>query len=492
MKNRVLRKRIIALFICLVMTCLLMQVPARAGGMVTIVIPDIVEDYSASQQLLQLVNEHRASLGIGELKMDPDLMNAAMRRASEIRLCFSHVRTDGSICFSASSKMFAENICYCGNQAGSAFQAFKDSPPHYESMINPDYTSVGMACVYSKGSGTGFWVQCFGMNSVGNPDTRTGATSKNAQLNVNTDYWGDFQPLYPDGLVSLPDTISMWVGESTKLRGGVYMKEAAGSMCAYLSDECLKFTSSDPSVARIEGTTLYAVAPGECDITVSTVLGSESKTSRIRIGTKSTPSPIPTDTPTPTATPVPTSTPVPTATPLPTATATPLPTPTELPATATPTVAFTATPTPKLTNTPIPTKAPTPKPTSTPVPPTATPTSVPILTPTEVPTPSPLVPTEIIAEVPTDTPTPTLEPTVTPTAVPTESTEATQTPTPVPTETPTPSLTIAPTPAPTIAKQNDETKTQGKEKWIIVGAAAAVVMCGAAVAIGKIRRRKRK
>ena len=64
----------------------------------------VTNDYKAAFDVLKLVNKERAAQGKNELKMDKDLMEAAMVRSAEIVADFSHTRPDGTSCFTAVTK----------------------------------------------------------------------------------------------------------------------------------------------------------------------------------------------------------------------------------------------------------------------------------------------------------------------------------------------------------------------------------------------------
>ena len=54
------------------------------------------ENQDYAWEVLDLVNEEREKEGVGPLTMDQELMDAAMLRAAETQLYFSHTRPDGT------------------------------------------------------------------------------------------------------------------------------------------------------------------------------------------------------------------------------------------------------------------------------------------------------------------------------------------------------------------------------------------------------------
>ena len=70
-------------------------------------------DYNYAFQVLKLVNKERKKRGLSSVVMDKELLSAAMKRAAEINVYYSHTRPDESICFTVLSDdmmLMGENI----------------------------------------------------------------------------------------------------------------------------------------------------------------------------------------------------------------------------------------------------------------------------------------------------------------------------------------------------------------------------------------------
>lgn len=67
-------------------------------------------NYDKASEMVKLVNEERAKVGAAPLKMDTELLDAAMQRAAETCLYFDHERPNGTDCYTVSAKMHGENI----------------------------------------------------------------------------------------------------------------------------------------------------------------------------------------------------------------------------------------------------------------------------------------------------------------------------------------------------------------------------------------------
>lgn len=123
-------------------------------------------NYAAYVELIRLTNELRASLGIAPLKMDETFCIAACKKATDYHLNNfydgeNHAMIDGRIWksiftdFEISSTARAENLARGQKTAQEMFDDWKNSPIHYENMVNPVYTRVGVgSCGYT-------WFQLF-------------------------------------------------------------------------------------------------------------------------------------------------------------------------------------------------------------------------------------------------------------------------------------------------------------------------------------------
>lgn len=121
-----------------------------------------VENYTEAFDVLTLVNELRASVGVQALTMDETLMEYAMFRAAELAICYSHTRPDGSAFNSGCSKASGENIAmgaYTMSTAQEAYTGWYNSQGHYENMVREEFSSIGIGS-FTVGN-FNCWVQVF-------------------------------------------------------------------------------------------------------------------------------------------------------------------------------------------------------------------------------------------------------------------------------------------------------------------------------------------
>jgi len=131
---------------------------------------------SEEQSFIDLLNQHRASLSLGPLLIDPSLTNAAdwMSNDMGVEEYFSHTDSLGR---SPWTRMCDFGYCYntwkgeniaAGYVTGaSVFQGWYDSPGHRANMEGPNFTVMGLARVYVQGSPYGYyWTNDFGGYTV--------------------------------------------------------------------------------------------------------------------------------------------------------------------------------------------------------------------------------------------------------------------------------------------------------------------------------------
>ena len=113
-----------------------------------------------NEEMLNKINELRATHDLPALNVDTDLVSYAQIRANEITKKFSHTRPDGTegLDIIPLSKSYAgENLSWQVMDQGvdaaveGTFTALVNSPSHLENMIAPEYTKIGIASVEFNG-----------------------------------------------------------------------------------------------------------------------------------------------------------------------------------------------------------------------------------------------------------------------------------------------------------------------------------------------------
>ena len=115
-----------------------------------------------------LVNEARAEAGLEPLYMVPYLCDAANVRARECITLLSHTRPGGEnfntvidgglVPFSRAG----ENIAAGSNNVEDAFEQWRNSESHWNAILNPKYTHIGIGICYEPNSEfEWYWTQLF-------------------------------------------------------------------------------------------------------------------------------------------------------------------------------------------------------------------------------------------------------------------------------------------------------------------------------------------
>lgn len=139
--------------------------------------------YANAARVLELMNAERAAAGLAPLVMDQALTDAAMLRAAEISVAFSHTRPDGSKCFTAFPSVTqntyrAENLASGGKTPEAVMQGWMSSSGHKKNILSPNYTNVGIGCV--EVNGKLYWSECFCSVSITPADIAAFAGTENA------------------------------------------------------------------------------------------------------------------------------------------------------------------------------------------------------------------------------------------------------------------------------------------------------------------------
>ena len=123
-----------------------------------------VSNFDYARDVLARVNSERAAAGLAPLALDAELTNAAMLRAGETSVLFSHSRPNGTPCFDVSDKAYGENIAMGYRTPAAVMGGWMNSQGHRDNILDSDYRSIGIGCVSVGGSY--YWVQLFGLDSA--------------------------------------------------------------------------------------------------------------------------------------------------------------------------------------------------------------------------------------------------------------------------------------------------------------------------------------
>ncbi|MBP3380827.1 MAG: SCP-like extracellular [Ruminococcus sp.] len=121
-----------------------------------------------ANELCFMVNELRAEYGLNPIYVVPYLNDTSMTRAREITQNFDHKRPDGSRFSTIVDDnlipygVIFENIAAGHSSPEATMGQWKDSEKHFQVMLDPKITHMGMGCAYEQNSDYGwYWAQTF-------------------------------------------------------------------------------------------------------------------------------------------------------------------------------------------------------------------------------------------------------------------------------------------------------------------------------------------
>ena len=126
------------------------------------------ENVSPAEGVLKLVNEERSKAGVSALTLEATLCAAAEKRAKELEKSYSHIRPDGSACWTVlgeygiANKASGENIAYGMNtmfKPAEVMTSWMSSTGHRGNILSSSFKKIGVGC-YRNGNRV-YWVQIF-------------------------------------------------------------------------------------------------------------------------------------------------------------------------------------------------------------------------------------------------------------------------------------------------------------------------------------------
>lgn len=123
-------------------------------------------ELSFAEQVVALVNAERAKAGLKPLILDTEIASAALTRAKETEISFSHTRPDGrafSTVLTDNGIRFrgaGENIAWGQRSPEEVMNGWMNSAGHRANILNPNFTKIGVG-YYQNAAGRNFWTQLF-------------------------------------------------------------------------------------------------------------------------------------------------------------------------------------------------------------------------------------------------------------------------------------------------------------------------------------------
>lgn len=125
-----------------------------------------ISNNSYAMQVIHLVNQERAKEGLLPLTYDANIEKAALIRAKETEVSFSHTRPDGTSFSTAlqesgvSFRSAGENIAWGQKSPEEVMNGWMNSPGHRANILNKNFTKIGVG-YYQNSQGVNYWTQLF-------------------------------------------------------------------------------------------------------------------------------------------------------------------------------------------------------------------------------------------------------------------------------------------------------------------------------------------
>lgn len=246
------------------------------------------QHYDMAFQVLDLVNSERAKEGLSALIMDVELLDIAMLRAAEGSVLFSHTRPDSSICFSAGSRITAENIAVGQSTAAAVMDGWMNSEGHRANILDENSKYIGIGCF--EINGTYVWAQNFYYGNDGEMASSEGyadVKDKKEQINLPCRTFTE-APTTAGPIFSFDKdveyTYSYYLScDPAIMVGGLvnasmYVNNPAWSMSVRLENECINWSSNNRQIITIDTNgKVSGIAKGNTEITGSLEYSSASK-----------------------------------------------------------------------------------------------------------------------------------------------------------------------------------------------------------------------
>lgn len=228
---------------------------------------NVTYDYESASQMVALVNQQRTTRGLSSLTMDKTLLEAAMNRASELSLVYSHTRPIGISGLTACLDASYESISAGQGTASEALAVWMNGEDQ-AGLFDADYTAAGVGAITA--GGVSYWVILYG-KQVTSPADMNAYTSSSAAAEIPfVSSQGIPFKFYATG--------NMKLGLSEKKEVEFFIDN--GFSHVQISPSALTFTSASPSVCRVSSSgILTPKRAGKATITVALKSNSQVKAS---------------------------------------------------------------------------------------------------------------------------------------------------------------------------------------------------------------------
>ena len=259
MKKRFVKKSvgIILSFILIFSTFAISFQAYAADTKENIIIANVSRRYDAAKTIFDQINDLRSDAKISELKMDKNLMEAAMKRAAELSISYDIYALDGSEQYGEN----ADNIVYGYCDLGfGAFMGMALGSAEKAILKSSDYKSVGVGTVIVNGKNlVCILLSCKTADEVDSSIYSQGSVTVQQKTTCLKSKLSNVKLIYSDGQeIACGSNCVVYL---------VVINNVDKNITAYLSSDCLKISSSNTDVLSVSNGYMKAVKPGTSSVT---------------------------------------------------------------------------------------------------------------------------------------------------------------------------------------------------------------------------------
>jgi len=101
-------------------------------------------------ELINLINQERAKVGVASLTYRPEITQASNLRAQEASTCWSHNRPNGLPYYTVDDRIYGENLAKNFGSPQEILTAWLNSPSHRKNLLNEKFRGACIG-IYEEG-----------------------------------------------------------------------------------------------------------------------------------------------------------------------------------------------------------------------------------------------------------------------------------------------------------------------------------------------------